>query len=298
MGEMINDADVLEIGLLSKKIGIVTDSTADFPPSWYDQNDVIMVPLEVRFGDEVFRDWVDIEPPEFYRRLAVSEVLPKTSQPPPEAFAAVYRSLADKCDRIISVHISSKLSGTSSSAAIAAKDSPVPVKVIDTGQASLATGLIVKELVALRREGADISEMDERARRLSAACRIFLCVDTLKYLEMGGRLGRAQALAGSLLDIKPILTVTDGEVAPLVRVRGRNKVFRALVEQVKEFTGESAALFGFAHADAPEAAQRLRDELAAAGFNTAAAPETVIGAVIGTYTGPGAFAVVARKVWE
>lgn len=295
MGRTINDAAVTVVGMLSKKIGIVTDSTADFPPSWYEQNDVIMVPLEVRFGDEVFRDWVDIEPQEFYERLAISTVLPKTSQPSPGAFAAAYRSLADECDRIISVHISSKLSGTSASAAIAAADSPVPVKVIDTGQASLATGLIVKELVALRGEGADINEMDERARRLSVASRIFLSVDTLKYLEMGGRLGRAQALVGSLLDIKPILTVTGGEVAPLARVRGRNKVFRTIVEQVKEFTGEVDALFGFAHADAPEAAQRLRDELDAAGFNTASAPETVIGAVIGTYTGPGAFAVVAVR---
>ncbi|HEX21277.1 MAG TPA: DegV family protein [Actinobacteria bacterium] len=274
------------------KIGIVTDSTCDFEPNWYKKNDVLMVPLSVRFGEEIFRDWLDIRPAEFYKRLQSERVLPKTSQPSVADFDAAYKKLAVTCDHIISVHLSSKLSGTIASAEIAAKNAEVPVTLIDGKQASLATGLIVSELAVARTRGASITELKSLANDIIRTMRVFFYVDTLKFLEKGGRLGKASALVGLLLNIKVVLTLDDGEVAPAAKLRGRKKVFKAITAMVKEAAPSKNASFGFAHGAAPDSLKLIKDELRAVGFNIEGAPDRVIGAVIGTYTGPGAFAVV------
>jgi len=274
-----------------ERIGIVTDSTCDFEPDWYAMHDVLMVPLVVRFGDEMFRDWLDITPAQFYQRLTGADVIPKTSQPSVADFAAAYDKLAATCDSIISVHISAKLSGTVTSAEIAAKSAKVPVTLVDSRQASLATGLIVRELAAARERGATIMELNNIADDIIRTMRVFFYVDTLKYLEKGGRLGKASALVGSMLNIKAVLTLDEGEVAPAAKLRGRKKVIKAIVEMVKEAAPRKNASFGFAHAGEVDSLAIIKEELKAAGLNIDGAQESVIGAVIGTYLGPGAFAV-------
>lgn len=278
---------------MTKKIGIVTDSTADLEISWYQDNDVRMVPLEVRFGNDIYKDWLDIKPKEFYDKLKGITEIAKTSQPSIADFINAYNETASVCDEIISIHISSKLSGTISSATIAAAESPVPVTLIDSETASYALGLIVMELVKARDRGAGIKEMVELAERMKKESRLFFYVDTLKYLEMGGRLGKASAFVGSLLNIKVILKLADGEVAPAARFRGKGKIVPALVEMVTEYRGDNSPRLAFAYADDKSDLQQLRQAFTDAGFDLSKATEATIGAVIGTYTGPGAFAVVS-----
>lgn len=275
-----------------EKIGIVTDSTCDFEPDWYVKHDVLMVPLTVRFEEDIYRDWLDIHPAEFYERLTNGNVIPKTSQPSVADFETAYQKLATACDRIISVHISSKLSGTLASAEIAAKNVNVPVTLVDTKQASLATGLIVNELAIARGRGASLTELEDLAKDIIRTMRVYFYVDTLKFLEKGGRLGKASALVGSMLNIKVVLTLDNGEVAPAAKLRGRRRIFKAIARMVKAAAPPKNASFGFAHASSPDRLNLIKDELKAAGLDIKGAPESVIGAVIGTYTGPGAFAVV------
>jgi len=277
---------------MMKKIGIVTDSTADIEPSWYLENDVVMVPLEVRFGDEAFSDWVDIKPNEFYERLRNVNEIPKTSQPSVASFIHAYNDVAKDHDEIISVHISSKLSGTLNSAEIAAKEVSVPVKLIDSKKASFLTGIIVQELVKARDRGATINDLEALAVGIINKSQCFFYVDTLKYLEMGGRLGKASALIGSLLNIKVILKLEDGEVATAAKVRGESKVVPALLEKVKKFSDGRSNRIGFAYTDDLSDLDKLKTGLADLGYVVSDAPVAMIGAVIGTYTGPGAYAVI------
>lgn len=278
--------------MINKKIGIVTDSTADIEPSWYQKNDVVMVPLEVRFGTETFRDWQDILPDEFYSRLRTAKEIPKTSQPPVASFIDVYNEVAKDNDEIISVHISSKLSGTLNSAEVAAKDVSVSVKLVDTQKASFLTGIIVQELVAARDRGAGMNELLDLADGLIEKSQCFFYVDTLKYLEMGGRLGKASALIGSLLNIKVILKLEDGEVATAAKIRGASKVVPALIEQVNKHSEGGSNRIGFAYSDDLSDLDLLKSSLTEEGYDISDAPVAMIGAVIGTYTGPGAYAVI------
>jgi len=272
------------------KIAIVTDSTADMPLSFYEENDVTMVPLVVRFGEEMYKDWVEMPPGKFYAKLKSTDILPKTSQPSVQDFIEAYEKHAD-CDHIFSIHLSSKLSGTYQSADIASQNVNVPVTIIDGKMASIGTAFIVRKLVDARKEGKSLDEMKEIAEELIHKTRVIFCVDTLKYLELGGRIGKASALVGTLLNIKPILTLDDGIVVPLKKVKGRKKLYKEIIEAMKQAGAENLKV-GILHADAPETVTELEEQMRSEGLNYEVITRSEIGSVIGTYVGPGTFGVV------
>ena len=273
--------------LTAQNTAIVIDSTADFPeaaeryPNWR------MVPLYVRFGDESYRDYVELGPHDFYERLRNAATPPTTSQPTPGDFAAVYEELAGY-ERIFSVHIPATLSGTIQSARVAAEGLGGKVRAIDSGTASAAIAMLGFAIQRRLERGTTDEEIDALAHRYKEHARLLFTVDTLEFLQRGGRIGRAAKFAGQLLNVKPILTIENGEVVPLKRVRGAAKAFAEFQQRFTDDTDDTDALrVGIAHADAPERAAEL--ERMVAGERPRAQVEivTTLGAVVGTHAGPG-----------
>ena len=274
--------------LTDQNTAIVLDSTADFPeagerfPNWR------VVPLYVRFGDETLKDYIEIRPSEFYARLRTARELPATSQPTPRDFLAAYDELQG-FDRIYSIHISGKLSGTIESARMAAQElGGDRIRMIDSGTASAAIamlGLAVQRRLERTTTDEEIDELVERFRRDAG---LLFTVDTLEFLARGGRIGRARAVAGSVLNVKPILTITDGEVIPVKRVRGNQKAFLEFVRAFREGTRDERGLrVGIAHADAPDRAESLTAMVQRERPEAEIELATTLGAVIGTHAGPG-----------
>jgi DegV family protein with EDD domain len=266
---------------------IVLDSTADFPdaperfPNWR------VVPLYVLFGAQSYRDYVDIGPAEFYERLREATELPTTSQPTPQDFAAAYEELAGY-ERILALSVSAKLSGTYESAQRAAADSGGRVRVIDTETASAAIAMLALAVQRRLERGTTDDEIDELVARFKRESGLIFTLETLEYLARGGRIGRAAGWAGQLLHIKPILTLADGEVLPLKRVRGNRKAIQEFADAFDAGTEDGPGLrVGIAHAEAPErmaALEKLvRDLRPSAEIEVA----TTLGPVVGTHAGPG-----------
>jgi len=273
--------------LTAETTGIVLDSTADFPhaqdrfPNWR------VVPLYVRFGADSYRDYVDIEPAEFYARLRTAEELPTTSQPTPADFAAAYKELAS-FERVLSLNLSSKLSGTFQSAGTAAAATDGRVRVIDTGTASAAITMLGLAIQRRLERGTTDDEVDELVERFKRESGLIFTLDTLEYLARGGRIGRAAGWAGQLLHIKPILTLAEGEVLPVKRVRGNRKAIQEFRNAFETGTRDQPGLrVGIAHADASERMEALKklvhDVRPAAEIEVA----TTLGPVLGTHAGPG-----------
>jgi DegV family protein with EDD domain len=275
--------------LSRENTAIVLDSTADFPegprrfPNWR------IVPLYVRFGDESFRDYEELTPAEFYERLRRATVSPTTSQPTPGDFLAAYEELAGY-GRILSLHLPQKLSGTVESARRAADDlGDGRVRAIDTG--TVSAGLAMLALAVQRRleRGTTDEEVDELVERYRRESRVVWTVDTLEFLAKGGRIGKAAAMAGTLLNIKPILGIEDGEVVPLKRVRGAHKAFLEFAEAFETGSRDTPTLrVGIAHADAPDRLAALQELAARVRPQAEVEVEAMLGAVVGTHAGPGA----------
>ena len=266
-------------------VRIVTDSTADLTKEQQQAAGITVVPLNVHFGDQVFRDHVDLTADEFFSRLKASAQLPRTSQPAVGVFEEAYRTLGQNGDEIVSVHLSSKVSGTYNSALMAAKGVDAKaIEVVDSLSTSMALGFMALEAAKLARAGTDRATIAERLRALVPKARVICVVDTLTYLERGGRIGKARALLGSLLNVKPILQLNDGEVVPIGRARGRPQALSRLVELL-ERDGKVSQL-AIMHGAAPADAEQLRERVAASypGLDILL---TEIGAVLGTHTGPG-----------
>lgn len=273
------------------KVGIVTDSTCDLRPEELEALGVVMVPLTVHFGEESFRDWIDLKPEEFYPKLAAFSGLPTTSQPSPADFTAAYDNLADSgVDAIVSIHLSAALSGTFESAMLAAKTAKVPIHVVDTKRASQGAGLVVKAAVEARETGLDAAAIEARAIEVAASCRLYFLLDTLDNLVKGGRAGKATGLAASLLNIKPVLQINrEGIIEPFKKVKGRSKAIAALAQHVAEDSKTNGRMrCALMHACWEAQALELEDAITAAGADVEWASHGVIGAVIGVYTGPGA----------
>jgi DegV family protein with EDD domain len=274
--------------LTAANTAIVVDSTADFPearqrfPNWR------VVPLYVRFGDESYRDYVELGPEEFYARLRTATDLPTTSQPTPQDFLSAYEALAGY-ERIYSLHIASRLSGTFGSARIAAEEiGGGRVRMVDTETASAAITML--GLAIQRRLEAETTddELDKLIDRYKQEHGLLFTVDTLEFLARGGRIGRARAMAGQLLNIKPILTITEGEVVPVKRVRGNRKAMEEFVREFTATTTDSSDLkMGIAHADAPERAEALRKMVRHERPQAEIEVVTMLGPVVGTHAGPG-----------
>jgi fatty acid kinase fatty acid binding subunit len=275
------------VDLNAENTAIVLDSTADFPqaadrfPNWR------VVPLYVRFGDESFRDYVDLQPPEFYRRLREADRPPTTSQPTPADFLAVYEELSTY-DRVLSIHLSRRLSGTYESAERAAAEAGPRVRTIDSETASAAIAILALAVQRRLERGTTDDEVDELVERFRRQAALIFTVDTLEYLAKGGRIGKAAALAGQLLHIKPILTLSEGEVLPLKKVRGAQKAYREFGRQFEERTSDGPGLrVGIAHAEAPERLEALEQLVHRIRPQAEIEVATTLGPVVGTHAGPG-----------
>jgi DegV family protein with EDD domain len=274
--------------LTAQNTAVVVDSTADFPdaqarfPNWR------VVPLYVLFDDESFRDYVDLPPADFYARLRSSPVMPTTSQPTPGDFAAVYEDLAGY-ERIYSLHLSAKFSGTWESAKLGAGEQlGSRIRAVDTESASLGITLLGLSLQRRLERGTTDEEIEALMGAFKRKAGLVFTVETLEFLARGGRIGRAQAWAGELLSIKPILTIDDGEIVPVKRVRGNKKAFAEFQRTFEEATVDRPSLrVAIAHADAPEREQALRSMVRDV-RPSAQVEAGMLGPVVGTHAGPGA----------
>ena len=272
--------------LTAANTAIVVDSTADFPDAPKRYANWRIVPLYVRFGTESFRDYVELDPDEFYARLRESPVTPTTSQPTPGDFRAAYEELAGY-ERVYSLHIAGALSGTVE-AARAAAELGDRVRVIDTETASAAVAMLGLSVQRRLERGTTDEEIDVLVQRHRRDSQLIFTLDTLDYLARGGRIGRAAAWAGQLLKVKPILTIRGGEVIPLKRVRGNRRAFQEFIDVFDAGTGEGPNLrVAIAHADAPDRAEALRELVRRTRPEAQLELVTTLGPVVGTHAGPG-----------
>jgi DegV family protein with EDD domain len=272
-------------------VKIVTGSTADLPPGVAEELGITVVPLYVRFGDKLYRDRVDISEDEFYDRLVHDPVHPGTSQPTPQDFAVVYKELAKDADGILSIHISGKLSGTCHSALGAKQllEGSCPIEVIDSQWTSIALGLIAMKLADGAKTGKGLQELAAEAKALIPDIHYLGFFDTLKYLQLGGRIGKAQSLLGSLLNVKPLLTLKEGEFLPIGRVRTYSKAKDRLFEFVKD--GGKLDDVAVVHSTTPDEAEAMANRLGSL-FDRKKILIARLGPVLGTHAGPGTLFVL------
>jgi DegV family protein with EDD domain len=280
------------VKLTAANTAIVLDSTADLPdaaerlPNWR------VVPLYVRFGDESFRDGVEIDAAAFYRRLQADPDFPRTSQPTPADFLATYGELA-AYERVLSLHVSGKVSGTFASAETAAAElGDGRVRAIDSETASASIALLALAIQRRLERGTTDEEIGELVDRYRRERGLLFTVDTLEFLARGGRIGKAAAFAGGLLHVKPILSIEDGEVVPVKRVRGERKAFAELAEALENETQDDPEWrLAVAHAAAPERAAELEALVRERRPKATLELVVTLGAVIGAHAGPGTLAL-------
>ena len=274
-------------------VKIVTDSCADIPPQLAKELGITIVPVYLRFGDEVFRDVVDISQDEFYRRLTHDPVLPSTSQPPPQEFIDVYRELGKTADGILSIHVTAKLSGTYNSA-LRGKEAVgniCPIEVVDSEVVTMGLGHLAIAANKMAQSGMSLQEIVKEVKQMIPRIRVLGLLDTLKYLALGGRIGKMQALLGSVLNIKPMLTIKDGVLSPAGRARSRAKGIDQLVDFVKNTPEiqDLAVIYNTTLEEAQAFVQRLRSV-----FDK----EIILarlGPALGVHTGPGIMFVALRE---
>ena len=277
------------MNLTIENTAVVLDSTSDYPEAPSRFPNMRFVPLYVRFGDETLRDYVELAPTAFFEKLRGATTLPQTAQPTPQDFLQVYEELA-AYERIYSVHVSSKVSGTFQSAELAATElGGEKVRVVDSMTASLGIALLAHAIQRRLDRGTTDEELDELVARFQRESVVLFTVETLEYLQRGGRIGRAQALAGSLLNVKPILSVADGVVVPVARVRGRQKAIAEFERRFVEATTDDAGLrVAIAHADASEWVGVLSEVVRRTRPQAEIEFTSTLGAVVATHAGPGA----------
>ncbi len=271
-------------------IKIVTDSTSDLTPDMAQELGVTVVPANIIIDDETYRDGIDLTPDDFYRRLLAGPSLPTTSQPSVGTFHAAYQEILGQGDEIVSIHVSGKLSGTVNSAeqAKASLGDDAPITVVDSGGASIALALVIAAAAEAAGQSSSHEELAAQVRSNLPRTSAVFALDTLEYLQKGGRIGKAQAFVGSLLSVKPILTLVDGEVHPLERPRNHQRAMRRLADLTRE-KGPAARL-GIAYSTDEQWAEELRGSLS----DLAPAEQVMtvrFGPALGTYVGPRAVGV-------
>jgi DegV family protein with EDD domain len=272
------------------KFAIVTDSTSYIPAEVMGKYDLKAVPLALIWGDETFRDGVDIQPSEFYSRLKTAKVMPSTSQPSPVAMQTVFQGLVDQGLDVLGIFISSKLSGTLQSA-IQAKDlmgsAGEKVRLVDSQATAMALGFQVLAAAHAKEAGASLQECATLTEKAHERTGVYFAVDTLEFLHRGGRIGGAQRFIGSALNLKPILALKDGKVEGVDRIRTRSKSHDRILELVSEKTkGKANIRLASIHANAAEDAKKLLDR-AAIELSAAETIFTEVSPVVGTHAGPG-----------
>ena len=267
-------------------IKVVTDSTSDLPADVAESLGIEVVPLNVHFGSDVYKDRVNLMPDTFYDKLINGDVLPTTSQPSVGEFIDVYERLGSDADGIVSVHLSEKLSGTMNSARQASQqaNADCPIEVVDTFQVSMGVGICAMEAAEVANSGGDMNQVILAARNAVTRSQCFFMLETLEFLQKGGRIGKAQALIGNLLKIRPMLILQEGEVHPLGRERTRRKGIAKLVDTVAEL----APISGLAvmYSTGPDEAQTLAQNVSKFMIEGREPMMLQIGPVIGTYAGP------------
>jgi DegV family protein with EDD domain len=274
---------------MTTMIKIVTDSTAYLPEATVRQHDIRVVPLYVHFGEEAFREGIDLSDEEFYARLKKAPALPTTSQPSAGEFHQVFEELIQAGHEIVTLTISSKLSGTWNSA-MAAKEmlQEADISIVDTYSTAVGLHLMVNAAIEAAAAGATRQEVVERIEEIKPKMHLWFVVDTLEYLAKGGRIGNARAFMGTLLKVKPILALQDGAIEPCEQVRSKRKAQARMVEIAEECVGSNGpqAKVAVLNALVPEEAEALGQELVE---RLGCAPPLLgdLGPVIGTHTGPG-----------
>ncbi len=277
-------------------IKIVTDSTASLTPEQYQQNDITVIAQKAIFGTTTYRDELDLTNEQFYQMLAEGKVHPTTSQPSAGEFADVYRPLLNAGHEIVSLHLSSKLSGTFASANAAKVELETdmrktpPITIVDTGWIAAGMGILCIEATRAVRAGKSSAQVVDTVMAIAAKMNLILMVDTLEYLKRGGRIGGAQALLGTVLNFKPLLEVKNGAIEPLGRERSRGKAQGRLLEILEERAGGKPLRISVLHANASQDAAQMEQEIRAR-FNVKEMFQSKIGPAIGVHTGPGALGV-------
>jgi DegV family protein with EDD domain len=275
-------------------VKVVTDSGADLPPQLVEELGITVVPLYVRFGEEVHRDRITISEDEFYKRLEYTKIHPITSQPGPQDFLEVYKKLAADADGIISVHISTKLSGTYNSAMMA-KDMAVngcPIEVVDSLSVTGGLGLTTLLAARMAKAGESLDKITSEAKVAVPKTHLFALFDTMKYLLLGGRIGKAKELLGSILNIKPLLSLKDGEVVPVGQIRTRSKGIDKLVAFCQGYNNVQD--LAVVNSTTPAEAETLADRLSPL-FDRKRMVLSRLGPALGVHMGPGALIVSFRE---
>ena len=272
-------------------IRIVTDSTAGITEAQKEELGIATIPLVVRFGSDAYRDGVDISSGEFYERLVTGSTFPSTSQPSAGEFLELYRELAKDADSIISIHISSKLSGTCESARTAIREEiDANVDVVDSQSVAAGLGHLAVVAAEMARHGSDRDIIVQAINKLIPKVRIGFALTTMEYLKRGGRIGGAQAFVGSLLRIRPVLHLHDGRVEPLDRARSARKAVDRLIRYIDDESDGKLAYCGIVHVRNESGAAQLRDRVASR-FDVDRWYEGELSPVVGAHAGPGVVGV-------
>lgn len=279
---------------MTSNIAIVTDSTSDLAPELQQRHGITVVPLNVHFGQETFRDAIDLSADDFMHRMSTSDKLPTTSQPSVGVFEETFRTLVVTHDQILCVLISSKLSGTIQSATLAAEavSNLIPVEIVDSQSVAFALGLQAIRASELASTSTTAAEIAATLTTEFGRYHIILFVETLEHLRRGGRIGKAAQLLGSLLHLKPVLRVEEGQVVPFERTRTRSKAKDALLDFARDLHGidEAAVIFN----TTPDEANVLAGQIASiAGAQSI--PVVQLGPVISTHVGPGVLGIVLKE---
>lgn len=271
-------------------VRIVTDSTSDIPRALADELGITVVPLTITFGEQSYRDGIDLSADEFYARLPNEKILPTTSQPPPALFEHAYQHLVTHAE-VVSVHLSAKFSGTVETARSVSRElAPDRITVVDSGSASMGLGLCAIAAARAAKSGASRAECAAAAENIATRIRVAVAFETLEYLRRGGRIGRARAFVGGLLRLKPVLTVKDGEAFPVTRARSRAKAIDELFALCTQMS--SVSDIAVMHTTTPDEANQLAERA------RQAVPGATVylgrfGPVLGVHGGPGMIGLAA-----
>jgi len=276
---------------------IAIDTAGDIPADWVSEFDVHMIPINIHFGEQTFYQGVDLDNEGFYKLVDESGVIPKTSQPTPKQFVEFYRQIADPGDSILSIHVTSKLSGTYESAELAARELEGEYNVIpfDSAAGSAAQGYMAQEARQMERDGSSIEAILERLKAIRKYIEVILTLDTLDYARKSGRVGTMQAAMASLLNVKPIVLLTDGLLEMSDKVRTRSKSLEQVLSMIKERIGDRLANVAVVHARDPKAGEALLEKVSKVlNCNSLILTELSIG--IAANLGPGTVGIIAYPI--